>query len=168
MPLPYRVLIKLDLDFNVGSGQDLQLPRPGDVISAGFTEFKGYDPSKYLIKEEVRGQHTVRVLKTQDMPKYDFWTGTEFIKLAQSEDEIKTRKSDTRKAAREITNGPEFDHSKVVRVDSSAFMNLITVLGRDGSLPEESFSGSESFVRVFLLVSNSGEEFYIPAYASTP
>ncbi len=157
-PLPYSVLIELDLDFNVGAGQDVQLPRPGEIISAGFTEFNGYQPDKYLVIEEPRGEHTLRTLRSQDKETFDYWDGTGFITVDQSKDEIKTRKTKARKDAREIEEGPE-----VVAVDTSDFIKLSTVLGLTIDVPESNFR-NEQFSNVFLVTKIDGREFYIPAY----
>ena len=112
MPLPYRILIELDLEFDTRSGQDLPpLPRPGEIISAGFTEFKEHivRPDKYLIIEAERGQYTRRTLRSQDQETFDYWNGADFITVTQSEEEIKTRKEKARKDAREIENGENLE-----------------------------------------------------------
>ncbi len=172
MPLPYRILIKLDLDFNVGSGQDTQLPRPGDVISAGFTEFNGYQIDKYLVISEERGKHTVKVLKSQNLAEYDYWDGTGFVKRTQSVSEIKTRKDKAKKDAREIEEGvPEvIDISEFVKNgELDNFIEHHTVLGATGTIDENIFRNNEAFVHVFLqYIDKDNKVVYIPAWRGRP
>lgn len=157
MPLPYRVLIELDLEFNTGRGQDVQLPRPGEIISAGFTEFNEQilRPDKYLIVEEERGAHTVRTLRTQDQDTFDYWDGTDFITVTQSKEEIKERKDKQRKEAKRIQDGDP--------VDTTGFIKSLGIVTSENGVAEPTFL-NDNYDLVFNEIEIDSFQYSVPMY----
>lgn len=159
MPLPYSILIELDLGFNVGAGQDVPLPRPGEIISAGFTEFNGYQTDKYLIVEEERGAHTVRTLRTQDQDTFDYWDGTDFITVTQSKEEIKERKDKKRKEAKRIQDGDP--------VDTTGFIKSLGIVTSENGVAEPTFL-NDNYDLVFNEIEIDSVQYSVPMYRRKP